>query len=434
MMRMIRNISAVAILSLAISVLGAHAQKTKETPHVYPPFVEDMLKRVHDAVEKNYYDPTFHGVDMDARYREYDGMLKSVRTVPEAFHIIAGYLSVLNDSHTYFIPPLISYSFDYGFVAQMIGDRCFITEVRPGSDAAKKIHPGDEILKLNNYSVNRADFVDLEYYLYALSPQKELNLELRNPDGATRTEQVLTKLLPSGRITSDQLVLNFETSSRLSRDRTAEVGNALVWKIPAFDLSRGEMDRIIGKADKEAALIIDLRENPGGLEDAVTYLTGFFFDHELKMATPVGRKHQDPVVVKPHDREFKGKLFVLVDSGSASASEIFARTIQLNHRGTVIGDLTEGAVMQARVFPLRTGFAVVTYYGVQVTTEDLIMPDGKSLEKVGVTPDVPIVPTGADLAAGRDPVLAQAVQLAGGKLDPVAAGKLFPFEWAPLQQ
>ncbi len=59
------------------------------------------------------------------------------------------------------------------------------------------------------------------------------------------------------------------------------------------------------------------------------------------------------------------------------------------------------------------------------------MADGKSLEHVGVTPDRLMLPTAADLAAGKDPVLAEAIKMMGVQADPVAAGKMFPYEWQP---
>jgi C-terminal processing protease CtpA/Prc len=407
---------------------------------------EEMLSGIHDAVKKDYYDPTFRGMDMDARYKEYEAMLKKVTTLGDAFRVDAAYLSGLHDSHTFFLPPPINYHFDYGFRMQMIGDRCFVTEVRPGSDAAEKIHPGDEILKVGNFTVNRADIWDLDYYLNSLAPQGALELSLRDPQGALRSEQVRTKFLPSQTVvdvsfdTGDtgywNLILQEESRTHLLRMRWAEEGDCFIWKIPAFEMTQGEIDEVMGKADKYPALVIDLRDNPGGAVSSLTDLVGRFFDHEVTIATPVGRKHEKPMVAKPHGKMYAGKLFILVDSSSASASELFARTMQLNHRGTVVGDLSSGAVMESRVYPMQIGVTggneLIVFYGASITHDDLIMTDGKSLEKVGVTPDVEIIPTGADLAASRDPVLAKAADLAGAKLDPAAAGKLFPFEWAPL--
>ena len=120
---------------------------------------------------------------------------------------------------------------------------------------------------------------------------------------------------------------------------------------------------------------------------------------------------------------------MLVDARSASASEILARVVQLEHRGTVIGDKSAGRVMEAKHYRESTGVSMGPVFGFSVTDANLIMADGKSLEGTGVVPDEILLPTKEDLAAGRDPVLTRAAELAGSKLDPDAAGKLFPFEW-----
>ena len=65
-----------------------------------------------------------------------------------------------------------------------------------------------------------------------------------------------------------------------------------------------------------------------------------------------------------------------------------------------------------------------------VTAADVLMSDGQRLERGGVTPDEPVLPTNEDLRSNRDPVLARAVTLAGGSLSPEEAAKLFPTVWA----
>jgi C-terminal processing protease CtpA/Prc len=126
---------------------------------------------------------------------------------------------------------------------------------------------------------------------------------------------------------------------------------------------------------------------------------------------------------------FKGELVVLVDSRSASAAEVVARIVQMEKRGTIIGDRSSGAVMRSRNHGHKHGQEIVLYYGASITESDLVMTDGKSLEGVGVVPDKLMLPTAADLAAKRDPVLAHAASLVGLEISAEKAGTLFPLEW-----
>ena len=107
--------------------------------------------------------------------------------------------------------------------------------------------------------------------------------------------------------------------------------------------------------------------------------------------------------------------------------------MQLEHRGTVLGDRSSGAGMEARTDEESTGGASVSFFAFSITDADLIMSDGKSLEKIGVSPDEVVLPTQNDLAARLDPVLSRAATLAGGTISPDEAGKMFPVEWLPFR-
>ena len=186
---------------------------------------------------------------------------------------------------------------------------------------------------------------------------------------------------------------------------------------------------MIKKAKDSAAMILDLRGNVGGYVKRLERMAGAFLEKGTKIADVKGRKAMKPLAAQTGRESFSGDLVVLVDSESGSSAEVFARMIQIEGHGKVLGDTTSGKVMQSRGYGHISGTGRVVRYGASVTNADLIMTDGQSLENVGVTPAEIILPTVEDLAANRDPVMVRAAELLGLEMTPERAGKLFPIEW-----
>jgi C-terminal processing protease CtpA/Prc len=210
------------------------------------------------------------------------------------------------------------------------------------------------------------------------------------------------------------------------RDVAASMAPGLfVWKMRVFGNPEA-VDEMIAKARGSRTVILDLRGNGGGSVAALRELVSRTFDREILVAQEKLRGRETREVARPARSRFDGRLIVLVDSRSASAAEMFARIVQIEKRGTVLGDRTSGQVMTSRIFPHRFGVgAAIAFYAASVTIGDVRMSDGGSLEKVGVEPDEIVLPSPADLAASRDPALARAIELAGGSLTPDQAGRLF---------
>ena len=204
----------------------------------------------------------------------------------------------------------------------------------------------------------------------------------------------------------------------------------LIWKMPGFDLEPHKVDEVLGKVKNHKALILDLRGNGGGYEVTLLRMVSNFFDKDIKLGDIKRRKETKALVAKTRGSEvYTGKLIVLIDSGSGSAAELFARVVQLEKRGVVIGDVSAGAVMRSKTYSYQHGNELAVPYAASITDADLIMADGKSLERVGVMPDEIKLPTAVDLATKQDPVLAYAASLAGVEITPEKAGALFPIEW-----
>ncbi len=401
-----------------------------------------MLSDVAGSIRGNYYDPKFNGHDLQAAYTETKARIEKATSFNQMLGLIGWFVDSLDDSHTFFIPPPRAYNLEYGWRAQMIGDQCYVTKVKPGSDAEKQgLKPGDQVAAIMGVQPTRDILHKLMLLLNALRPQPVIRMAVLSQNGEQRTLDIQAAIKPTRHeINSYSDIMDEirkgERYSELYDRKSAEVeGNIVVWKLYDFDMFEKGADAVIDKARKGKALILDLRGNPGGSVHAVDRMIADFFEHDVKVAEPRGRKKFPDVksVAKGRgDKAYSGKLLVLVDSNSASASEILARVVQLEGRGTIIGDRSAGAVMMSEQQGAWHGVVdTQVFYGTSITVADLTMKDGASLEKVGVTPDVSLLPTAEDLAAGRDPALAKAVELAGGKITPEEAGKLFPFKWPP---
>jgi carboxyl-terminal processing protease len=434
------NSAAGLIAVICLTTVPSRAQKISNRDREQ---ALTMLQEVSSEVAKHYYDPKLHGVDWDATINATRQKINAAPSAPRALSEVAAALQTLNDSHTFLLPPAYSTRYYYGWQAQMVQDRCFVTRVRAGSDAEKKgLRPGDEIVALNGFAPTRDTLWKMEYIIKTLRPQPGLVLDVRDPAGKELQLPILTKMVRKQQILDVtgsgsgadiwDLVVREQNEADDNRDRFAEAGDVGILKFPSFNVNPSEIDRMIGKAHKHRALVLDLRGDPGGNEETLKYLVAACFGREVKIGDRIGRSVHKPIVAKSRSGPFTGKLIVLVDSQSASAAELFARVVQIEKRGTVIGDLTSGSVMEARHYTYHLGLNTVIFYGASITDADIIMPDGKTLEHAGVHPDEIEIPSAADVAAGRDPVLSRAVSLAGGTLSPEKAGKLFPYRWPQI--
>ncbi len=162
------------------------------------------------------------------------------------------------------------------------------------------------------------------------------------------------------------------------------------------------------KNSKIRGYVIDLRNNPGGLLTQAINITDFFLSDGEIVSTKGRKASETRKFFARRGDETKGKpIVVLINNGSASASEIFAGALKDHKRAIILGENSFGKGSVQSIIPLRNGG------GMRLTISKYYLPSGKSISEVGVTPDILVEEIGDDfkINSEKDNQLSYAIKL-----------------------
>ena len=154
--------------------------------------------------------------------------------------------------------------------------------------------------------------------------------------------------------------------------------------------------------------VIDLRNNPGGLLTQAINITDFFLDDGEIVSTKGRKISETRKFFARRGDEVNGKpVIVMINNGSASASEIFAGALKDHKRAIILGENSYGKGSVQSIIPLRNGG------GMRLTISKYYLPSGKSISEVGVTPDIVVEETGDEfkIRSEKDNQLNYAIKL-----------------------
>ena len=238
----------------------------------------------------------------------------------------------------------------------------------PASDAG--LRPGDVLVSVAGHSVDGRSVADVVSQLRG-DVGSTVTLQVR------RAESVLTMQLKRAAVADDDVAANMLTPT------------VVRLRIAAFTRGVGRWVRsqvARARAHRDAGIVLDLRDNPGGLLDEAVETTSAFVNGGPVVAYQQ-RGHAPEVVDALGQGDTGIPLVVLVDGGTASAAEIVAAALQDRGRAVLLGSRTFGKGSVQAPSQLSDGSAL------ELTVGHYITPAGRSLDGVGVQPDVEVPPT-----------------------------------------
>jgi carboxyl-terminal processing protease len=323
-----------------------------------------------------------------------------------SYAAIRGMTESFNDSHVGFLTPEANRErinrqrgqagfTGAGLIIRALEGKIYVTSVIPGSPAEQAgVRDFDRILRIDSTT---AEGMDVSQVSGLIRGTTGTPVTLTLQRGGAMTPIVLT-------ITRGPIVI-----PSIFRVELLEGGIGYI-RLSQFAERTGAefrdaISRLLDRGMR--ALIVDLRGNPGGFLQELNIVLNSVLPRGVPVYTERRRGGQERVITTTGAPLLPTTMpmTVIVDDGSASASELFSAAVQENRRGQLVGGKTAGAVEASILINLSDGSAL------SVTISRLATGRGFRLEGAGVTPDIDAVMTAADFDAGTDRPLGTAVRM-----------------------
>ena len=453
------------LLTLSVPALRpAPVCAQTQTGHTLTPAQrKNIFMLVWTRVRDRHYDPKMNGVDWNAVRTRYEPRALKATTEAAFYQTLNEMLGELKQSHLGVRPPEDAEALsaghptapgsgtgDTGLTALLIGGQAVVTRVEPGSGADKAgLKPGFVLTAIGGkplaplikrilerkpamregeqhvavWALARgllAGQAGQKVSVTASSGGNEPNDKTTDarpteakapvtntPNAHTQTYEI-TRQTPSGQFLQFGALPPLPSEVEIRRlDGNIGYVRFNIFLFGLMDQVRQAVQKMA--ADHVSGIILDLRENPGGIGAMAESVAGLFMDKQTDLGTMRTRALSLKFPVFPQPPRYTGPLVILTDEASLSTSELLAGGLQEIKRAVIVGRPTGGMVLPSEVEELPGGGEF------QYVFADFHTPKGVRLEGRGVLPDLPVELTPGLLLAHPDPILDKAIDYVRGQ-------------------
>lgn len=344
------------------STEAPETENSKDKSKISMDDVEDKVSEIQELIDKNFY---FSTEETELDEGIYKGILESLDDPYSVYYTKEEFAALQEETSGEYVGVGVQVSQDPD--TKLIT----VTKVFKGGPAEEAgMLKGDVVTAVGDWELNGEDVGDVV---------KEIK-------GIEGTEVKLTVYRES-----------IKDYVELTMDRRLVENPTVIWEMLSddigyvqvtdfYDVTASQYIQAIEELDAQGmkALIVDLRDNPGGLLSAVVEMLDYMLPKGLLVYTEDKNGKVTSQLESTDEHEFTKPVAVLVNGYSASASEIYAGAMKDRGAATIVGTTTYGKGIVQRIFPLDDGS------GIKLTVSKYFTPSGNDIHKVGIEPDVEI--------------------------------------------